>query len=326
MVVRHFVIQFFIILRTVSECVAFLFKYIMDEAQVKKLLKEQADLQEQKLAALESRHANELATVKANMESSNFWARELMIKQGKAKMKDPANKQAVAYLEDERLDNKDLADDFMKKFADKEGKVNFKITQSNYKAVEDTLQKTFKHLQIRDRKNRFEKEQYNMANMSLGGWGTVKKFKEDKQLFSTGEDDVHWYLQEEDSVEKKMEKYRKAEADHKKQLAFYKTLSKKSGGRGRGKRSFSRWNYSPSSSSEVSMDSGFKSRRPIANNLSGLYRTDGQWRPSFTPPMLHQPPFPVFEALGSTPVWQQPKKTCHKCGQEGHFQKDCKSG
>ena len=298
----------------------------MDEAQVKKLLKEQSDLQEQKLAALEQKHAKELSSVKSRMESSNFWARDLKIKQEKAKMKDPANKQAVAYLEDERLDNKDLADDFMKKYADKEGKVHLKITQSNIKAVEDTMQKTFEFLQMRDRKNRFEKEQYNMANMSVGGWGTVKKFKEDKQLFSSGEEAVHWYLQEEDSVEKKMEKYRKAELDYKKQLAFHKTLSKKSGGRGRGKRTFSRWNYTPSSSSEVSMDSGFRSRRPVANNLSGMYRTDGQWRPSFTPPMLHQPPFPVFQALGSTPVWQPQKKTCHKCGQEGHFEKNCKSG
>ena len=117
----------------------------MDEVQVKKLLKEQADLQEQKLAALESRHANELATVKANMESSNFWARELKIKQEKAKMKDPANKQAVAYLEDERLDNKDLADYFMKKFADNEGKVNFKITQFGWQCKLDHLQHAFEY-------------------------------------------------------------------------------------------------------------------------------------------------------------------------------------
>ena len=135
----------------------------MDAAAVKLLIKEQLEIKEKQ-------HAAEISKLKEELDGSNLWARNVKIKQETAKFDDEGDKTAVTYLLNEKFDMESLQKVLMEKFGrtndEGESVVDIKVSEENMKDAEDFIMRTFRYLSKRDRINRMEIENYNMANVS----------------------------------------------------------------------------------------------------------------------------------------------------------------
>ena len=180
-------------------------------------------------------------------------------------------------------------------------------------------------LNKRDRINRREIEKYNMANVSHAKWSTVKKFQADS-MFLSADDDKNWWEVPEPTTEKKMEMFRKAESDVKKDLAMKKTFKPY-------QRKYTRW-----SSGQASY--GYSSY-PVANSIRPHHNRSGYsnrvrpdvmaGQPNYTPSLLQRPPFqvgyaPVNNSLPSSSSSAGGPKKCYKCHEYGHIESQCKKG
>ena len=289
-----------------------IFAFTMNVAQVQEMIN--ASLQQQQAKAKE-----EVNRLKEQLKISNKFARDLKIEQAKKKFEHAGEKRAVGYLEQESLDLDEQSSKFVSLFpADEDGIVKPVITNENKVAVEEYLAELFDFFNMRDRFNRREKEAYQVALASDGNWLT-EKFYRAEEMFQK-DDKIPWYEKEELSSEKKLEKFRKAESDAKKKIAMRKFFSKRVSGR-----KFTRWDSPKSTAAFHSGSSQFYNRYPRPS-YPYQGRRDNMWRPNFIPPMLQMAP--SYIPLGGdsrVPVpGSVPKKTCFKCGEEGHIRNDCK--
>ena len=153
-----------------------------------------------------------------------------------------------------------------------------------------------------------------------GGWLTEKKYRADSIFLE--DDSSEWYEQPEPSTEKKMEQFRRAEADAKKELTMRKTFRGKSkSSTSFRKRSSSRWDQRYSSSSAG------PSYRSAPRQDYSQYR-DGSFRPNFIPPMLQHMPQSNFAAIGyqgfhGADAAKPKKEGCFTCGDLRHGWKQC---
>ena len=172
---------------------------------------------------------------------------------------------------------------------------------------------------MRDRKFKRQIESYHVAANSAGGWLTEKKYRADSIFLE--DESIAWYEQPEPSTEKKMEQFRRAEADAKKELTMRKTFKGQSSSPYR-KRSFTRWDQrSPSPTAGPSFRSA-----PIQDYSQ--YRDVGSFRPNFIPPMLQHMPQSNFVPVGNQGFHSvdgtKPKKDgCFTCGDLSHGWRQC---
>ena len=163
-----------------------------------------------------------------------------------------------------------------------------------------TLVILFDFLNKRDRTNRREIEAYNIKNASLGKWATEEKYRADA-IFLNNDDGLQWYEKPEPSEEKKLENFRRAEAEVRKEASMRKLFASKESTPY--SRKFSKWAYekapaafSTYSGSGAYAGSGFKSSYDQSRSAVGF-----QGGMSFVPPMLQYPP-----AIPPPSLQQQP--------------------
>ena len=261
------------------------------------------------LARQKAESAAELLELKEKLEFSNHWARDLKVKQEQAKFREPADKKAIGYLCNEKLDLDEASNDFMSMFGDEsaEDGINTTVTEANKEAVSNYLRKHFLALGKRIRFNKRETESYHVALASPGGWKTEKKYRADS-IFAS-DDSTPWHLKPEPSTEKKMENFRRAESDVQKELAMKKVFNRSDAAMPYARRP-SRWDYR----SLPTHASSFNAAGP-----SGFVQGQNIYANSMPPP-----PYPPasFVPLNQQNVYGN-KDGCWKCGEQGHNKYQC---
>ena len=300
----------------------------MEEETVKKVVQEalaaQKKEQSMEIARLKIQQEAEVSLLKDELKSGTRWAQQLKINQEKAKFAEIGDKRVIEYLHSEKFDLGGLMSGFMRLFANDDGTHKVVVNASNVAKVHSYLDELFEFLNKRDRTNRREIEAYNIKNVSLGRWATEKKYRADA-IFLNNDDGTPWYEKPELSEEKKLENFRKAEAEVRKEATMKKLfLAKKPYSR-----KFSRWGpeKTPVSFANFSGGSAYRGIRPNFLNQNQAKAALGyQSNLGFTPPMLQYAPGmppPSYAALGSNGVVELPKKACFKCGEEGHLKAQC---
>ena len=146
----------------------------MEANEVKQLIADALKQQKEQTDA-------DVSLLKEKVKAGNNFARQLKIKQETAKFPEPADKKAVEYLWDEKLDVDEISESYVSLFGDEsaEDGFNFSIDDSNKAAVSDLLKRTVKYLNMRQRKAKRQIERYRVAVNSAGGWATEKKYRAD---------------------------------------------------------------------------------------------------------------------------------------------------